>query len=157
MEEVGKILPSILSRHMHRGDSRLVGVLTALWARAVGKGIAQHSRPVTFVSGTLTLATACPSWAAQLGLMSEELRAEINSFLGRPVVRKLRVRYMPGLVLENGDPKLETGDRRLEKGESKLAGAPSKTACELASVDPEIARLVEDSFTKYFSRAPIRR
>ncbi len=112
VEEVGKILPSILGRHVNRGDSRLVEVLTALWPRAVGQGIAQHSRPVTFVSGTLTLATACPSWAAQLGQMSEEVRAEINSFLGRPVVRKLRVRHVPSLVLENGNSKF--GSRKSE-------------------------------------------
>ncbi len=156
MEEVGKILPSILSRHLHRGNLRLVEVLTALWSPAVGKGIAQHTKPVAFVSGTLTLATACPSWAAQLGLMSEELRAEINSFLGRAVVRKLRVCHLPSLVLENGSPESETANRRFEPRESKLAGASSKPTFELASLDPEIARFVEDSFAKYFCKAPNR-
>lgn len=146
MEEVGRILPSVVGRHMQGGDSRLVEVLSALWPRAVGKGIAQHSRPVSFVSGTLTLATACPSWAAQLGQMREEVRAGINGFLGRPLVKKLRVRHTPSLVLE-------TGNSRLETGNSRLPSPDAKPTFDLASLDPEIARLVEEAFAKYFSKA----
>ena len=159
MEQVGKILPFILGKRLPREGSRLVEFLTALWPQAVGQGIAQHSRPVTFVSGTLTLATACPSWAAELGQMSEELRAEINTYLGKPVVRKLRVRYAPSLSLER-NWKLETGkstskfetentgNRKLETGNWKL----EKPALQLTGLDPEIARCVKEAFRKYFSR-----
>jgi len=110
----------MFARLMHGGDSRLLLFLNALWPRAVGKAIAQHSRPVSFVTGTLTLATACPSWAAQLGQMNEELRAGINSFLGRRVVKKLRVRHAPNLILETGNSKLDTGKYELEAKDSKL-------------------------------------
>jgi hypothetical protein len=174
VEEVGKILPFILGKHLQRQGSPLVEVLAALWPRAVGKGIAQQSRPVTFVSGTLTLATACPSWATQLSQMSEELRAGLNSFLGRPVVKKLRVRHAPNLIFENGTSKLETrnwkletgkstskletGNRKLETGESKLETGNWKLevgrpALELTGLDPEIACFIEEAFAKYFSRA----
>ena len=159
MEEVGRILPSVVGRHMH-DDLRLVQVLSALWPRAVGKGIAQHSLPVSFVSGTLTLATACPSWATQLGRMREEVRAGINGFLGRRLVRKLRVRHTPSLVLEGGTSnlktakwKLENGNWKLENRESKLPSPDLKLALESANLDPEIARFVEKAFARYFSKA----
>jgi predicted nucleic acid-binding Zn ribbon protein len=109
LEEVGKSLPAILGKHLQRQASHLVQVLTALWPQAVGKGIAEHSRPVEFVSGMLTLATPYRSWATQLGEMSEELRAHVNAFLGRPLVRKLRVRHVPDLVLKHR--KSESGEQ----------------------------------------------
>jgi hypothetical protein len=85
--------------------------------------------------------------------MSEEVRAEINSFLGRPVVRKLRVRHVPTLVLEDGNSQLEAGSQRPQTRDSDIAGAPSKPALELANLDPEVARIVEDAFAKYFCTA----
>ena len=153
MEEVGRILPSVVGKHMHDADPRLVQVLSALWPRAVGKEIAQHSRPVSFASGTLTLATACPSWAAQLGQMGEEVRAAINGFLGRPLVRKVRVRHTPSLVLESDKSKVGTRNWKLETGESKLDSPDSKPALELANLDPEVGRTVAEAFTRYFSKA----
>jgi hypothetical protein len=152
MEEVGRIIPCLIGTHLRGGDSRLVEILTSLWPRAVGKGIAQHSRPVTFVSGTLTMAASCSSWASQLGQMSEELRAEINSFLGRPVVKKLRVLHVPSLVLENGNSTTEAAKLKMEAGRLKFPNGHLKRALELANLDPETARLVADAFDKYFSR-----
>jgi hypothetical protein len=153
VEEVGRILPSVVGRHMQGIGPRLVQVLSALWPRAVGKGIAEHSRPVSFLSGTLTLATACPSWATQLGQMREEVRAGINGFLGQPLVRNVRVRHTPSLVLEGGEGKVETRNGKLEPARSELTSRGFKPALELTNLDPEIARLVEETFAKYFSKA----
>jgi Dna[CI] antecedent, DciA len=153
VEEVGRILPLVVGRHMQDADSRLVQVLGALWPRAVGKSIAQHSRPVSFVSGTLTLATTCPSWAAQLGRMGEEVRATINGFLGRPLVRSVRVRHTPNLVLHSDKSKAETQNWELETGKPKLASPDSKPVLELGNLDPEIAPLVQEAFARYFSKA----
>lgn len=153
VEEVGRILPLVVGRHMHDADSRLVQVLSALWPRAVGKSMAQHSRPVSFVSGTLTLATTCPSWAAQLSQMGEEVRAAINGFLGRPLVRSVRVRHTPSLVLHSDKSNVGTQNWELETGKPKLASPDSKPVLELGNLDPEIAPLVEEAFARYFSRA----
>ena len=153
MEEVGRLLPSLVGRHMQGADSRLVQVLSAFWPRAVGKGIAEHSLPVSFVSGTLTLATECPSWAAQLGQMREEVRAGINGFLGRRLVRKVKVRHKPSLVPNGDQSKAGTGNGRLETAQSKPARSSSKPALELANLDPEIARSVEEAYVRYFSEA----
>lgn len=94
MEEIGKLLPSIFKNQFRREDARVVEVLGPLWARVAGRSIAEHSRPLTFVTGTLTLATTCPTWAAQLRQMTEEIRGEINRFLGCLVVKKLRVQLV---------------------------------------------------------------
>jgi hypothetical protein len=147
VEEVGRILRLVVGRHMHDADSRLVQVLGALWPRAVGKGIAQHSRPVSFVSGELTLATACPSWAVQLGQMREDVRAAINSFLGRPLVRKVRVRHMPSLVLQGDTSRAGTRNGESETGEPKVATPDGRPALELANLSPEIAPFAEEEFT----------
>ncbi len=145
MEEVGKILPAVFKRRVHLGEQTLVEVLAPLWPRVAGKPIAQHSRPVAFEAGTLTLVTDCPSWAAQLRLMAEEIRAEINSFLGRPIVKKLRVRR--GATLES--PKLAA--RQQESPANFQASTLDQTASRL-ELDPDVARIVHCSFTKYFAR-----
>ena len=92
MEEVGKLLPRIFKRQMGRNDPRLIEILGPLWLRVAGKGIAENSNPIAFVAGTLTLETPCLSWAAQLRQMRDEIRAEVNIFLGCSVVKKIEVR-----------------------------------------------------------------
>ncbi len=120
MEEVGNLIPSIFKERIRRESTYLIEILTPLWSRVAGKPLAQHCRPVAFGAGTLTLATDCTSWAAQLRQMTEEIRAEINSFLGQPVVKKLRVRYEPNL--EGGAFQSKGGEARLERVKGKIAG-----------------------------------
>ena len=55
MEEIGKTLPAVFKRHVRGSNPQLVEILAPLWSRVAGKGIAEHSRPVAFWSGTLTL------------------------------------------------------------------------------------------------------
>jgi predicted nucleic acid-binding Zn ribbon protein len=131
---------------VRRADPPLIDILAPLWPRVVGQRIARCTRPVAFLSGTLTLACACPSWTAQLRLMSEEMRAEINSFLGGSVVKRLRVQH----------------DRRLEEADSPATQEPSAGDFKTprpsrpdgaAGLDPEISRVLERSFAKYFARS----
>ncbi len=96
MEEIGKILPAVLKKRIQQGGPGTLGLLAPFWPQVAGKPLARHVQPVAFKAGTLTLATPHPNWAAQLREMQEEIRAEINSFLGAPVVKKLR-------ILESGD------------------------------------------------------
>lgn len=97
MEEIGKSLPTIFKRHLRGGDERMVQILGAVWPRVAGKGIAENSRPITFVAGTLTLETTCASWAVQLRRMTEEVRSGINHFLGFNVVKDIQVRLASNL------------------------------------------------------------
>lgn len=97
MDDIGKILPEILKCQVRRVNPPVVEILAPLWSRVAGKAMARNSRPVAFHAGTLTLACDCASWSTQLQQMTEEIRAEINSFLGGPVVKKLQVRYVARL------------------------------------------------------------
>lgn len=93
MHEIGTVLPVVLKSYMQRGESRMVDVLAPFWPRVAGKAIAANSEPVAFDQGTLILVTSIPSWAVQLRGMSEEIRSAVNSFLGGPAVKKLRVEF----------------------------------------------------------------
>jgi len=144
LEEIGKILPAVFKAQVRRADPVLLEILVPLWPRVVGKGIAQHARPVAFAAGTLTLATACPTWAAQLRHMAEEIRAQINNYLGSPIVKKLRVQHMPQMdSAEQPAPRKSPLDP-----EALRLPAPGLTA----KLDPEIAGILERSFAKYFAR-----
>jgi hypothetical protein len=148
MEEIGSILPKVFRKQALGGRMPLVDILAVLWPRIVGKWIAQQSRPVAFSQGLLTLACFSSSWAAQLRQMSAEISAQINHLMGVPVVRKVRIRQQPAPLApvdssEAADctPAILTdaaGDFRKLQSEAKL--------------DPEMARIVERSFVKYFSR-----
>jgi len=91
MEEIGKILPKVLRPQFSRLEPPVIEVLTPLWGQVAGKALAKECRPVAFIAGTLTIATADPDWAAPLKQMADEIRAHVNKFLGRPVVRDLRI------------------------------------------------------------------
>ena len=131
MEEVGKLLPRIFKRQMGRKDPRLIEILGPLWLRVAGSGIAENSTPIAFVAGTLTLETSCLSWGAQLRQMREEIRAEINNFLGCAVVKRIEVR----VAMDHGRLKPELSrikfpitDARKIDGAQVIPGIDAKTA-----------------------------
>jgi hypothetical protein len=153
MEDVGTILPQAFKRHLSCPAPKIVEVLCPLWWRIVGKLIAQHSRPARFSDGTLILSASNPPWAAQLSQMAEEIRAQVNTFLAVSVVRKIRVRCQP-----------------ISKAAGSAAAPPAKAivpkrtgsssdeikrllwADGNATLDADLAAVVEQSFVKYFSR-----
>jgi len=91
MEEIGKILPRVLQPQFSRLEPPVVEVLSPLWTRVAGQALAKECQPVAFSNGTLTLATQDPDWAKPLQQMAEEIRAHVNNFLGKPVVKRIRV------------------------------------------------------------------
>jgi len=91
MEEIGKILPKVLRPQLSRLEPPVVEVLGPLWTQVAGKVLAKQCRPITFSAGTLTLSATDPDWAGALNQMAEEIRAHVNHFLGRAVVRRLRI------------------------------------------------------------------
>lgn len=148
MEEIGKILPSLLRRHVRRADPPLVEILSPLWPVAAGKAIAEHSRPVAFGSGILTLAVSSSSWATQLQKLAEEIRAEVNSFLGSPVIKKLRVRLVGNLESEDTERVQPAFSRRSPAAPIELTDAE-------AELGPEISKIFGRSLAKYFARRPV--
>jgi len=91
MEEIGVLLPKVLKPQLSRLEPPVVEVLAPLWTRVAGKALARQCRPVAFSAGTLTLATDDADWAEPLQQMAEEIRAHVNNFLGKPVVKHIRI------------------------------------------------------------------
>lgn len=164
MEDIGSMLPGILQKHLRPGKGPVLEILAPLWPRAVGKYIGQFSKPVAFEDGRLILAVASPSWETQLRAMADPLRAQINGFLGSPIIETLRIR------------RHWAGDRMMAKLQAVIpaaaghsdpweitASAESAAAARLLHVEdsaklpPELMNLVERSFVKYFSRRGVER
>lgn len=143
MDEIGKLLPVVFRKQIRRAEPRLLEILIPLWPRIAGKTMAQYSQPAAFESGVLTLTTDCATWGAQLRQLTEEIRAEINSFLGQPVVKKLRVKKVAQLDLFTPRPSSGTATPALVLKE----GAVDTTSIP----DPEIARVIACSYAKYFA------
>jgi hypothetical protein len=91
MEEIGKILPKVLKPELSRLEPPVVEVLAPLWTLVAGKALAKECRPVAFSAGTLTLATEDAAWAEPLQQMAEEIRAHVNNFLSKPVVKHIKI------------------------------------------------------------------
>ena len=91
MEKIAKILPVVLKGQVRRTEPPVIEIIAPLWPCVAGKAMSEHCRPVAFKQGTLTLTTECSTWRTQLQQMAEEIRAEVNSYLGRPVVKRLKV------------------------------------------------------------------
>jgi predicted nucleic acid-binding Zn ribbon protein len=112
-----------------------------------GKALAQQCRPVAFSAGTLTLAADDAEWAGPLQQMAEEIRAHVNNFLGKPVVKHLE-------ILRFG--KLERSDRPPWCPENLPISKPRrKDWPEKASgVAPRLAQVIGQRYAKYGGRKP---
>jgi hypothetical protein len=145
MEEIGIILPKVLKPQFSRLEPPVVEVLAPLWARVAGKALARQCRPVAFSAGTLTLAADDADWAELLQQMAEEIRAHVNDFLGKPVVKHLR-------ILRVG--KVDRSNRAQRRPENLPASKPNRKdwpgrASDLA---PDIAPVIGRPYAKHFGR-----
>ena len=59
-------------------------------AQACGAAIASHAEPVSERSGTVTIACESGTWAQELELMEDELRARLDERIGADRVLALR-------------------------------------------------------------------
>lgn len=145
MDEIGKVLPTLFRKQIGRAEPHLLDILLPLWPRIAGKTMAQHSQPVFFASGILTLATDCATWNTQLRHMTEEIRAGINGFLGQSIVKKLRIKTA-------AQPSLFASTRP-SRGITPPAPAVAEKAMDTAAIlDPQVALALASSYAKYFTR-----
>jgi hypothetical protein len=144
LEGIAKLLPPAVRQQLLRSDSSLLELLNPLWASMVGRGIAKQCRPADFSSGTLTIVTSCPTWAVQFRQLGEEIRQNINKFLGAELVKRIRVRL---------DPTFDAKALPAAKDSVPAAGrfkvkAPGRAPEESRDVTGVLRR----SYEKYFSR-----
>ena len=145
MEEIGKILPKVLKPQLSRLEPPVVEVLAPLWTRVAGKALAKECRPVAFSGGTLTLATEDADWAEPLQQMGEEIRAHVNNFLGKPVVKHLRILSVR---------KPDHGDRSPRQPENLPVSKPNRKDWpgKVSGVAPDAAQVIGRPYSKYFGR-----
>jgi hypothetical protein len=162
MEELGKLLPRFLNKHVRGDQPPVLEVLGPLWPRVAGRAMAEQSRPIAFGNGTLTLAASSAPWATELRGLHDEIRIAVNRTLGRPLVKRVRVRLSP---VPGSDARLEAPCAFALKSDTPTATQAFKvlppTSEELdaigsfgleSSLDPEIRAVLSRSFAKYFGR-----
>jgi predicted nucleic acid-binding Zn ribbon protein len=102
------------------------------WAGIVGAGVAEHSRPLVMKHGRLTVAVPDSVWMHELSLIRHRLVGQLNSRLGRAVVREIRLTVRtPG-----------KGRKRVEPAEDSPAAAPLTPEAE-ASVAALLAPVTD--------------
>ena len=145
MEEIGNILTKVLKPQLSRLEPPVVEVLAPLWTRAAGKALARQCRPVAFSAGTLTLATDDAGWAEPLQQMAEEIRAHVNNFLGKPVVKHIR-------ILRVG--KVDRSNRAQRRPENLPVSKPKRKdwARQVSCKAPDMAQVIGRSHAKYSGR-----
>jgi hypothetical protein len=145
VEQLGKIIPGVFQRHMLRSDGATVHVIASLWSEIVGKHVAGRSRPVFLHKGKLVLESDWASWAIQLQQMSRQLCAKINDFLGRDLVLEIEIKLIPEMRPRVNEKAAVPGP------EAEFAVDPHLLP-ETSGLDAEMAKLVSESFVKYFAR-----
>jgi predicted nucleic acid-binding Zn ribbon protein len=73
-----------------RSPRTLLAAAQSEWARACGASIAAEAQPVSERDGVITVACRSATWAAELDLMQDRLRDQLNEALGEERVAALR-------------------------------------------------------------------
>jgi predicted nucleic acid-binding Zn ribbon protein len=68
-----------------------VGSVMGRWPAIVGEEVAQHSAPVTFEDGVLTVRADSTAWATQLRLLESSIMARLDGEVGKGTVGELRI------------------------------------------------------------------
>ena len=94
---VGDVLEGVGARFglAHAGR---IGRLWRSWREVAGEAVAAHAEPTSLRQGVLRIRADSPLWATEIGYLSEEIKAEVNAFLGDHLVHEVRVWTGPGRV-----------------------------------------------------------
>ncbi|MBI4456194.1 MAG: DUF721 domain-containing protein [Acidobacteria bacterium] len=65
-------------------------ILKGQWQALLGKRISSNSLPVAFRDGVLQVAASDERWLAELSRLSEDIRARLNKFFGKEVVKSIQ-------------------------------------------------------------------
>ena len=67
-----------------------LAAVQAAWPQAAGEAVARQAEPVSERDGEVTIACRTATWAQELDLLQDRLRARLNEELGEPAVKSLR-------------------------------------------------------------------
>jgi hypothetical protein len=126
------------------GDGTMLALaeITAVWADAVGEGVARQAWPLRVGrDGTLHVATSSATWAFELDRLSPEIGERLSTLLGSSAPSALRFR--PGPLPE---PARASEDAEAAAVELPAATPETIAAAEAAASaieDPNLREIVE--------------
>lgn len=90
-QTLGSVLNQVSNR---RGWVKRISLSTVLrnWAGLVGEDNAEHSQPVNFVDGVLTVQCDSTAWATGMKFAASALVARLNKELGEQTVKRIDIR-----------------------------------------------------------------
>lgn len=90
-QSLGSVLNQVSNR---RGWVKRISLSTVLrnWAGLVGADNAEHSQPVNFVDGVLTVQCDSTAWATGMKFSAAALVARLNKELGEQTVKRIDIR-----------------------------------------------------------------
>lgn len=90
-QPLGKVLNQVSNR---RGWVKRISLSTVLrnWAALVGEDNAEHSQPVNFIDGVLTVQCDSTAWATGMKFAASALVARLNQELGEQTVKRIDIR-----------------------------------------------------------------
>ncbi len=67
-----------------------LAAVQAAWPHAAGEAVARQAEPVAERDGEVTIACRSATWAQELDLLQDPLRAKLNAEIGDDAVKRLR-------------------------------------------------------------------
>jgi predicted nucleic acid-binding Zn ribbon protein len=68
-----------------------VGRLWQRWGQVVGPQIAAHAEPTSLKDGVLRIRTDSPTWATEIGYLSEQIKQRVNELSQSTLVTEVKV------------------------------------------------------------------
>lgn len=95
MEALLDALPAIL-KNLDPNDKAFAALVFAAWKRTAGDALQKRTAPVEFAGGKLVVAVEDETWRRNLEILSRQMVAKLNAFLGDGTVRFIEFRVDPG-------------------------------------------------------------
>ena len=140
MDRIGREVERELARSGSR-DAIPLASITAVWPDAVGETVARKAWPLRVSrDGTLHVATASATWAHELALLQDQIRAALSARLGDAAPKGLR--FAAGPIPEPGVPEATTAPVVTEMPEvaPEIMQEAARVALEID--DPNLRELV---------------
>lgn len=87
---LGSLLSGAASR-FGLDDAAAVGSVWRSWTEVVGPDVAAHAEPTSLRAGVLRVRADSPVWAHEIGYLVEDIKARLNSHLGKDAIGEIRI------------------------------------------------------------------
>jgi predicted nucleic acid-binding Zn ribbon protein len=67
------------------------GMVWSRWTEIVGASVAAHAEPSSLKAGVLRVRADSPTWASEIGYLSDEIKVAVNRTVGMELVEEVRV------------------------------------------------------------------